>query len=599
MSNEAEHDLADGRTRPGLERTPEPRYWPAVVLVGLYWAYHLLCRQFELDMFVLFVSRMAVTALVVLVFPIWWLTNRRVKRGDRWLAAAVALFAMIAAAVLAVPNSIGGMVLMGLPWAYTAATAWLLVARRAAPPAWRLGLIVAICLPFALLTLLRWEGLSGDQRSQLRWRWEPTAEERFLDARVRARGDASANQTVARAEALDAGPVVADARDWTQFRGRDRDGVVPDAEIGTDWRAHPPRLIWRQRVGPAWSSVIVVGGRLYTQEQRGDREAVVCYDAATGREQWALDDESRFVEGVSGVGPRATPTFASGRVFTLGAKGKLNCVDAASGHRLWAHDLVEESGAPLPEFGFWGMSCSPLVAGSVVVAYSALESSKTLTAYDVETGEAVWSFDAGASNYSSPQLATFGGTPQILFMGQNGLVALEPVSGKLLWQAAKIKAAQATVQPHVIGEAELLVAADAGLTRLEVTLRDGAWSVTECWTKPSRALRPSFNDFVVCDGAVFGFDEGIFGSIDYKTGKRLWKQGRYGHGQVLLLSDSSLLLIMAETGEIVLAEADKHGLREIATLRALDGKTWNHPVVAHGRLFVRNAEEMACFNLTP
>ncbi|HEV3021568.1 MAG TPA: PQQ-binding-like beta-propeller repeat protein [Pirellulales bacterium] len=167
----------------------------------------------------------------------------------------------------------------------------------------------------------------------------------------------------------------------------------------------------------------------------------------------------------------------------------------------------------------------------------------------------------------------------------------------MLWETDKVKAIGAMVQPHVIGEAELLVAADAGLTRLEVTQRDGAWSVTECWTKPSRALRPSFNDFVVHDGVVYGFDEGIFGSIDYKTGKRLWKKGRYGHGQVLQLADQGLLLVTAETGEIVLIHADPRGLQESGTMPALDGKTWNHPVIAHGRLFLRNAEEMACYDL--
>ncbi|HEV3021567.1 MAG TPA: PQQ-binding-like beta-propeller repeat protein, partial [Pirellulales bacterium] len=258
--------------------------------------------------------------------------------------------------------------------------------------------------------------------SELRWRWEPTAEEQFLATRGKSKGDGKPAERVgAPDEQLVAAPVVAESGDWPQFRGPHRDGVVEGAEISTDWKSHPPQLIWRQRVGPAWSSVIVVAGRLFTQEQRGDREAVVCYDAATGREQWMCDDAARFVEGVSGIGPRATPTFALGRLYTLGAKGNMNCIDAASGRRIWTHDLVAESGKPLPEFGFWGLSCSPLVVDGVAVAYAGGDTNQKLWAYGAETGDALWSFDAGANNYSSPQLAMLGGQAQILFLGQKGL----------------------------------------------------------------------------------------------------------------------------------------------------------------------------------
>ncbi|HEV3342684.1 MAG TPA: PQQ-binding-like beta-propeller repeat protein [Pirellulales bacterium] len=569
-----------------------PRYWPAVVLVGIYWAYHFLCRLFELDMLYLFVSRMAVTALVLLAFPLWWLTSRQLRRGDRWFALAVVILGLVAAGFLVVnPTQLPGLVMFGLPAAYTVATVWLLVARRASKATWRTGLAAAICLPLGFLTLLRWDGLTGDQHNELRWRWEPTAEQQFLAEHPPAKPAS---------ESFDE-PLLIGAGDWPSFRGPNRDGVVRGSEIATDWQQRPPRLVWRTRVGPAWSSMTLVAGRLFTQEQRGEHEAVVCYAAATGDEIWAHEDACRFPEGVSGIGPRATPSFGEGRLYTLGATGTFNGLDAASGRKLWSHDLVADSGgtAPQPQSGFWGFSCSPLVAQGAVLVYGGGTGQEKLWAFDAETGEKRWSVDAGTNNYSSPQLANLNGRDQVLFLGQGGLLALEPASGEPLWQAPEnIKAMNAMVQPHVVGSDELIVAADGGLRRLQLRPAGDSVEVTERWSKPARGLRPTFDDFVVHDGAIYGFDEGIFGCLDLETGKRTWKRGRYGYGQVLLLGDQNLLLVSAESGEVVLLQADPHQLREVGRFQAIEGKTWNHPIFAHDRLYVRNAEEMACYDLS-
>jgi outer membrane protein assembly factor BamB len=367
--------------------------------------------------------------------------------------------------------------------------------------------------------------------------------------------------------------------------------------ITGDWAAFPPRLVWRQRVGPAWSSPILVGGLLFTQEQRGNREAVVAYDAASGREDWVHEDDGRFEEGVSGPGPRATPAFAGGRVYALGATGRLNCLDAATGRVIWARDAAADAGATAPQ---WGFSGSPLVTGNLVIMFAGGNQQKSLLAYRAESGDLAWTADAGTSVYGSPQPATLVGVPQILFFGDKGLAAFDPATGAVLWEhPTPAPGAPRSIQPHPLGADQVLVAseADLGLALVEVAHGGSTWSAERRWT--SRDLKPAFNDFVVHDGHAYGFDGSIFTCVDLQTGKRRWKGGRYGHGQVVLLADPGLLLVVSETGEVVMLAADPKELRELGRFQAIEGKTWNHPVVARGRLYVRNGEEMACYELAP
>jgi outer membrane protein assembly factor BamB len=371
---------------------------------------------------------------------------------------------------------------------------------------------------------------------------------------------------------------------------------VRGATVATDWAAHPPKELWRRRVGPAWSSTALVGGRLFTQEQRGERESVVCYDAATGREVWAHEDDGRFWESVAGAGPRATPTVAGGRVFAFGATGRLNCLHAATGWPYWSHDITADASAKVPQ---WGLCSSPLVVGGLVIVYAGGKAQKSLLAYHVESGELAWAADAGQSSYSSPQLATLAGTPQVLMFSDRGLTAVDPAAGSIFWEhAIPIPGAPRSVQPQAVGAAQVIIASetDLGTALIDVTRDGSTWSASQRWA--TKNLKPSFNDSVVHAGHIYGFDGAIFSCVDLETGKRRWKDGRYGHGQAVLLAEQGLLLVMSETGEVLLLAADPEQHHELGRFRAINGKTWNHPAVANGRLYVRNAEEMACYELT-
>ncbi len=312
---------------------------------------------------------------------------------------------------------------------------------------------------------------------------------------------------------------------------------------------------------------------------------------------WAHLDAGRFWENLAGAGPRATPTFADGRLYALGATGILNCLDPASGKQLWSHNIAADSGAKLP---MWGFASSPLVVKGLVVVFAGGDGDKGLLAYRADSGELAWSVAAGKMSYSSPHRATIDGHEHILFLGDRGLLAVEPDSGTVLWEhpaPARAPGMPRSTQPHPLGAGQILIAGEGDLgTALVEVHRDGdTWTAARRWT--SREMKPPFNDFVVHDGFIYGFDSRSFCCLDARTGECRWKEGRYGQGQVVLLADQALLLVLAEDGAAVLVAADAAKHEERGRFQALEGKTWNHPAIAHGRLYVRNAEEMACYDL--
>jgi len=368
--------------------------------------------------------------------------------------------------------------------------------------------------------------------------------------------------------------------------------VPGSVRINTDWNAAQPRQIWRRPVGPGWSSFAVAGDLIFTQEQRGDAELISAYRLSTGEPVWRHEDAARFYEAGAGAGPRATPTVHDGRVYAMGATGLLNALDARTGARIWSRNAERDTGASRPEYGFAG---SPIVAGGVLVAAA----SGRLAAYDLTSGTPRWTQKTRGGGYSSPQFATLAGVPQILLMNGGGISSVG-LDGSVLW-ASHSDAGIGIVQPRVLDDGSVLAAPGVmmrgqGVRRLAVSrAADGTWNVEERWS--SQGLKPYFNDFVVHKGHAYGFDGTILSAINLESGERVWKGGRYGAGQMLLLPEQDLLLVVSEDGDLVLVAAapDKH--TELARFKAIEGKTWNHPVLVGDVLLVRNGEEMAAFKL--
>jgi outer membrane protein assembly factor BamB len=354
----------------------------------------------------------------------------------------------------------------------------------------------------------------------------------------------------------------------------------------------PPAQLWRRPIGPGWSSIAVRGDLLYTQEQRGDDEVVSAYNLKTGEPVWRHRDPVRFWESNGGAGPRGTPTVSNRRVYTMGATGILNALDADTGALIWSRNAATDTEVEVP---YWGVASSPLVVDDVVI----VAVSGRLAGYDAANGKPRWLGPAGGSGYSSPHLLTIDGVPQILLLRGSRTISVSPADGTVLWEHTWVPGV-GIVQPAVIANGDVLVTVgDAmgglGVRRLAITRGEGGWNVEERWT--SRGLKPYFSDFVIHEGHAYGFDGSILACIDLADGERKWKGGRYGNGQMVLLADQDRLLVMSEDGELALVSATADKFTEIARFRALDAKTWNHPVLIGDTLVVRNGEEMAAFRL--
>lgn len=594
------------------EGRPPLRLWPAVVIVALQWFGRFVLPLFMPDSANLYgILGSLAWALVLLL---WWLLWSRAPWSDRLGAIAVAAAALFATRALLDPSIATGAMGMLFPILVAPTLSLGLVVGAAAgrgrgPAARRVALFGAIAVSCLGWALVRTGGFTANFVHDFAWRWTPTAEERLVAAEREAPRPARPAATPGTAAPVPAAtpgapaaaaglapePVapepataVVRAAEWPGFRGERRDGHVRESRIATDWTATPPVELWRRPVGPGWSSFAVDGDTIYTQEQRGDEEVVAAYAASSGLPLWQHRDVARFWESNGGAGPRGTPSLAHGRVYTLGATGLLNALDAATGAVAWRRDAAADTGAKLPT---WGFSGSPLVLGDqVLVAVSG-----ALAGYDAHTGELRWKTAAARAAYTSPHLVTLAGVEQVLMLDGDGLGAVDAGDGKRLWFHEW--KGYPIVQPALTADGGVLFSnSDSGGTRRLAVEREGeSWKVAERWT--SRSLKSYFSDFVVHGDHAYGFDGGILACIDVATGDRKWKGGRYGQGQLVLLADQDALLVIAEEGELALVSATPDGFQELARRPALEGKTWNHPVVVGDRLYVRNAEEMVAFRL--
>jgi outer membrane protein assembly factor BamB len=581
----------DSVTPDGSRKQFHPlRAWPAFLLAAL-----MIAARFGPDLLEEGASKYWMVSvfgplLCCLLLLIWWLAASRATWRER-------LFGFLGlAASVAIAFALAHPTMRGAATSYfTLPMGFLLFALTAAflknsRPAIRSGTAVLLAFAgFSVSILLRNDGMTGDYKFSFQSRWKQTAE----DAMLAAETPVTTPKPTAQIDRNSLTNSLANP-EWPEFRGADRAGRSQAPSISTNWNDHPPKQLWKIPVGPGWSSFAVAGCMLFTQDQRGPKETVVCYDADSGVEIWKTEFDARLDDPMGGPGPRATPTLANGALYAVGSTGSFLRLNPVTGEIVWKKELTQIADSKVP---VWGFSSSPLVVGSVVIVYGGGAGEKGLLAFETAFGDLRWSVPCPINSYASPQVNNILGADSILMLSSSGLTLLDPADGKTRldyeWKIPQYRA----VQPHVVGNDTILLPTgmNMGTRAIRIKKNGDQYSAEELWT--SRQLKPDFVDLVTFKGHAYGNDGGLLTCIDLKTGERKWKGGRYGKGQVLLLENSGMVLILSEQGQVVLVAADPGEHREIASFQALEGKTWNHPVLVGDRLYVRNSQEAAAYRL--
>lgn len=524
------------------------------------------------------------------------------KRSVRWMlgliiAALGAIGTVVAAAtapdvtdrVIRVYQGIGLSILALLIWWVFLSGTRLLV---------RLGVLLAAAGAVVLVSSFAVTSVTfdGDMTPRFRFVWDPPSPReqaaKWLAENAPTQTAPAIDSDATAGDASHDAPVAITADDWPRYAGVDGNRSIVEPPCNFDWKQNPPKELWRHPVGEGWSSFAVVGTRLYTQEQRGGLECVVCYDATSGTELWRHEDEARYATPQGGVGPRATPTVTDTAVFALGATGLLNALNPVTGQRHWQRNICTDSGSDVLE---WGMSGSPLVYENMVIVDAGGILDKAVIAYDRTSGDIVWAGTNHKASYMAPRIETIAGTTTLLIFHGDGLAGLNPEDGHLLWEFPWTNQYKINVaQTMRFGDQIFLSSGyDSGCVMIDPTrLTNG--QPAEVW-KRNKSLKLKFNEAVQLGDYVYGLDDGILSCIAAKTGERLWKGGRYGFGQILLWSDK--LIVQAEKGFVAVVNASPDKYSEVSRFDALTDRTWNMPVVNRGRLYVRNAAEAACFEL--
>jgi outer membrane protein assembly factor BamB len=498
--------------------------------------------------------------------------------------------------------------------AFLLALIWLLFLSRWPRKVRLLSFVAIVLLLGSIPALFRVRGISGDILPILEWRWSKKAVE-ALPANSFSAADtisikmpavspihspedsatqSAANHSKPAAKKIEpASPVL--LLDYPQFLGPNRDAKVHGIKLRRDWTNHPPQLVWRQPVGAGWSAFAVTKNFAITQEQRGKQEMVVAYDLRSGKVKWSHSDSAEYESPITGNGPRATPTIVNHRVYTLGATGRLNCLELETGRLIWSKDIVKDNDSQILQ---WGLSGSPLALDSLIVVNAGGQNGNSLVAYHQNTGARIWSGGSDRAAYSSPLVTTLAGVRQILIFNQNAVASHDPATGQVLWQQEWPSGSECVAQPVQLPGDRVFVSSGYGIgcKLFQIARSDnGDLQATLVWE--NNRLKAKFTNVVYHDGYIFGLDDGILVCLDPANGERKWKAGRYGHGQMIGVDD--LLLIQAESGDVVLVEANPAAPQELARFSALNGKTWNNPALAGRYLLVRNDREAACYELPP
>ena len=386
------------------------------------------------------------------------------------------------------------------------------------------------------------------------------------------------------------------AQDWPQFLGPGRDGHYTGPPLAESWPGGGPTRLWSRPVGAGFAGPAVAGGRVILFHRLGGREVVEALDAGTGDTVWRYDYATSYRDDFGfDEGPRSVPVVHDGRVYTFGAQGQLHAVDLETGAGVWQVDTHARYGV---RKGFFGAAGSPLVEDGRVIANVGGRRGG-IVAFDAATGDELWTATTHEASYSSPAGGTFGGRRLALVFTRTGLVGLDPATGEIRFELrwrSRLGASVNAATPLVVGDRVFISASygtGAALLRVDGGTLSEEWSGDDSMTN-------HYATAVVHDGVLYGYHgrqeySPSLRAVDLRSGAVRWSQDRFGAGTVTLAGD--LLVILRESGELMLAEATPEALRPLARARILPGVVRAYPALAAGRLYARNTDTLVAVDL--
>lgn len=380
------------------------------------------------------------------------------------------------------------------------------------------------------------------------------------------------------------------AANWPQWRGPNRDGISKETGLLKEWPTEGPALVWKASgAGGGYSSFSVANGKLYTMGLRGDREFVVAFDVATGKEAWATPHGSAF-RNDRGDGPRGTPTVDGDRVYALGGSGDLTALDARSGKVVWSKNVLKEFGGSNIT---WGISESPLVLGNKVLVNPGGPGA-SIVALNKDTGAVIWKSQSDKAGYSSAIPVEINGATQVVFFTAERAVGLDAKDGKLLWEYGRPANNVANVATPIARANRVFISSDYGTGGGVVEIKADN-KAQEIWF--TKDMRNHHSSSVLIGDYLYGFSSNMLAAVRFDTGEMAWRDRSVGKGS-LVFADGNLYCF-SENGVVGLVEASPSGYKEKGRFRIAQGNlpTWTHPVVVGGRLYLRDQDTIYAYDV--
>jgi len=383
--------------------------------------------------------------------------------------------------------------------------------------------------------------------------------------------------------------------DWPQWRGPNRDGVISSFTEPKSW---PEKLTrkWKVDVGLGYATPVVIGNRVYMFARQGDEEVLGALDADTGKVLWRTTYPAAFTISPAAArhekGPKATPTFADGKLFTLGMTGIVSAFDAGTGKRLW--QTPPSQPGPLYHTGM-----SPLVDRGLAIVHVGSHGRGALTAFDVNTGAVKWRWDGDGPGYGSPIVAEFDGTRQIITFTQDNLVGVSASTGALLWKRRfETNYTQNCITPVLYGQTVIVSGLDKGVTAFKLVKANGQWNPVDVWENTEVSMYMT-NGVIVHDTfvALSHKNSGQFFALDARTGKTIWKSAPRQATNAAISRAADLLFILKDDAELLIARSGAKGLETVKTYAVADSATWSAPAVSGRRLFVKDVASLTLWTM--